>query len=88
MQDEIAVDLGELTKLYVACPNGDCNAEVGFDLTQNQRIRPMACPLCGRTLMDVEMQDNFRFTWVWLVQKLVRAEGRPRMFFRVQRPAR
>jgi hypothetical protein len=87
MQDEITIDLTELTKVYVVCGNEQCRAEVSFDLTQRVLAREVNCPVCGNILLNTNQQERFAFTWPSLVQLALRGgvEERPRMFFRLNR---
>lgn len=86
MTDEITVDVKELTKLSVVCPNADCKAEVCFDLTKNLFAREMRCPACQNVLLEVRQQaDGFAFTWASLIKKALRTDGQPSMFFRLKR---
>ena len=88
MQDEISIELQELTKLYVVCPNEECRAEVGFDLTKNLLIQAVSCPVCHTNILEVQRQDRFQFTWATFMRTLLQAEGKPRLFFRLQRTGR
>lgn len=86
MQDEIVVELEELSKVYVPCPNKQCGAEVGFDLSKQFYTRNLTCPICGNTIYEVDQYSNTRveFTWPALLKKLFEAD-RPRMIFRIKR---
>jgi uncharacterized protein YbaR (Trm112 family) len=89
MQNEIAIDLQELTKIFVVCRSSQCGAEVGFDLTQQKLFaRAVACPVCNEPLLAVNQQEHMAFTWVSFVQKLLQAEGKPRMFFKLKQDGR
>jgi hypothetical protein len=88
MEDEISINLQELTNLFVACPNGECAAEIGFDLTKRLFARAVNCPVCGANVLEVNRQERFEFTWAVFVKKLLDAEGKPRMFFRMPRAGR
>lgn len=88
MNDEIVIDLQELTKMFVGCPNEECGAEIGFDLERRALVRNLACPVCNREILEVQRQgDVFDFTWVTFFQRLLSAERRPRMRFRIARAA-
>ena len=87
MQDEIAVNIQELTKLFVVCPNADCRAQIGFDLTTNQRILRVVCPACNSDVLETMRQrDAFDYSWVSLFKMILNAEGRPQMIFKLSRP--
>jgi hypothetical protein len=86
MQDEIVVELEELSKVYIPCPNKQCGAEIGFDVSKQFYARNLTCPVCGTMIYEVNQYSNtrFEFTWPVLLKKLFEAE-RPRMIFRIKR---
>jgi hypothetical protein len=87
MQDEIAVELDELSKVYIPCTNQECGAEIGFDISKKFFVTNLICPACGATIYEVDRYSNthHEFTWPSLLQKLFGAD-RPRMIFRFKRP--
>jgi hypothetical protein len=87
MQDEIVVELEELSKVYIPCPNQECGGEVGIDILKKFFTRNLNCPICGTTIYEVDQFSNtrFEFTWPALLKKLFETE-RPRMIFRFKRP--
>jgi hypothetical protein len=87
MQDEIVVELEELSKVYIPCPNEKCGAEIGFDISKQFFASNLTCPICGTEIYQVNQYSNtrFEFTWPVLLKKLFEAEH-PRMIFRIKRP--
>jgi len=62
MQNEIAIDIQELTKIFVVCRSPQCGVEVGFDLTQQKLFaRAVACPVCNEPLLAVNQQGAHGF---------------------------
>ncbi len=87
MHDEIAVELGELSQVFIACPNEKCGTEIGFDLTKQFDIRRLSCPNCNAEIYEVDRtEDRIEFTWPILLKKLFADERRPRMVFKIKRP--
>ena len=60
MQEEISVNIQELTRLFVVCPNAECRTQIGFDLTNNRPIRRTTCPVCNNDVLEVQRQRNGR----------------------------
>jgi DNA-directed RNA polymerase subunit RPC12/RpoP len=86
MHDELAIDFQDLTTVYITCPHQGCGTELAFDLTQGQAPRRIVCPNCNDDLLEVQQQQNFRFTWISLLKTLRDGNARPRMIFRIPRP--
>lgn len=87
MQDEITIDLKELTRVFVVCPNSECGAEIGFDLTRPAFAgKQIMCPACGHLVLQISIVQPFNATPLYFLRKLMEVES-PRIFFRLQRPA-
>ena len=85
MHDEIVVELEELSKVYIPCPNDKCGAEIGFDILKQFYARTLTCPICGTEIYEANQTNNrIEFTWPVLLKKLFEAD-RPRMTFRIRR---
>ena len=91
MLTEMKVDIGELNKLFIACPK--CGAEIGFDLTKEERTikDDVRCPDCSEILDELipaELQPKPKLTtWVRSFKELFKARGKRCVFFRISASA-
>ncbi len=85
MQEEIVVDLEELSQVFITCPNEKCGTEIGFNLSKEFYVRSLSCPVCGNEIYAVDRTENrHEYTWPILLKRLFTAEGRPRLSFKIK----
>jgi hypothetical protein len=85
MQNELNLDLKDLTKLCVICPHQNCKAEICFDLAQELLAREVRCPVCQNVMLETRNQEHLAFTWASLIKLALKPDGKPQMYFRVRR---
>src|SRR5258708_39050339 len=88
MREEIVVDIEELSQVFITCRNEKCGTEIGFDLSKDFYARNLNCPVCGNDIYEAQRADGHDYTWPVLLKRLFKAEDRPRLTFKIKRPAR